>query len=260
MARRRSTSQEGDAGQREERAPQAQARVGQGRADDGGEGRADQHPEPGRQREMLHQQRRRVGADAVEHRVAEGELPTEAADDVPRARQRGVDADDDEDVGDERGAARDRHDQQEGERQSGDVGAGLRQPPQARSAGPRGRGRGLGVDGLGGAERLEVRLHRAITPTRARAEQPRRAHDQDDEEQDEVDDLLQVGPDVVAAQPLHDADDHRADHGAVEAAHPAQHDHDEGGEHEIGPDRRERRIDGREERRRRRRRRCRCRR
>src|SRR5690606_6055366 len=70
----------------------------------------------------------------------------------------------------------------------------------------------------------------------AEAEQAGRLEDEDEDEDREIDDLLEVWRDVIAGQAVDDADDHGAEKGAVHAAHAAEHDDDEGGQHEIGAD------------------------
>ncbi|KGQ02229.1 hypothetical protein BBAD15_g12562 [Beauveria bassiana D1-5] len=188
--------QDGDGGQREERTAQPQRGIADDDGHDGRDGRARQHAEPRRDAEVLRQQGGGVAADAVEHRVAQRQLAGVAADDVPRHRQRGEDEQQDEQVGPERRARDDGHDEHDDQQNQADAG---------------------------------------------------RTQDKDQEEDPEIDDLFEVGGDVVAGQRIDDADDHGPGHRAVQAAQAAQHHDHEGGQHEVRAHRREHRILRRQE-------------
>jgi hypothetical protein len=63
-----------------------------------GDDHADQHPEPGRDLVGDEQERRAVGSDAEEHRVAQGYLPAIAGHDVPGLCHHPIEEDHDHDM------------------------------------------------------------------------------------------------------------------------------------------------------------------
>ena len=115
----------GDGREREEGAAQAQRGV----ADQDGDRRrnrgARQHAEPRGNAEVLRQQRGGVAADAVEHSMAQGELAGVAAHDVPGHRQGREHEQQDEEIGPERRAHDDGHEEHHDQQNEADVSFGM---------------------------------------------------------------------------------------------------------------------------------------
>ena len=190
-----------------------------GIADHDGHGRRDhgagEHAEPGRDAEVLRQQRGGVAADAVEHGVAQRQLAGVAAHDVPGHRQGREHEQQHEQVGPERRAQRQR-------RSMASIRISRHSP--------------WGCVDRGTCFSPCRSVHSVPTPNRPVGRRTRISR------KIPKYDLLEVGRDVVAGQRVDDADDHRTGHGAVQAAQPAQHHDDEGRQHEVRAHGREHRV------------------
>src|SRR5690606_12971507 len=211
--------EDGNSGQRKERAFQAQGRVTDDHGDQAGNNGACEHADPRRNAEVLGEQRGGVAAYPVEDSVAERQLPRVAAYDVPGDGQGREYEQQDKEIGPEGTAHDHRNQEHDGHQDQADIGL----------------------------RATEIRKQGALLLFCAKAKQAVRTHDKYQQENAEVNDFFQVGRDVVASQCVDNADDHGAGDRAIKAAHAAKHHDDKCGQDKVSAYCRENRVLGREQ-------------